>query len=256
MSRRWRGPPLGGQVVEPISGLDGLTEGEVAGQDDVFPLQRDDEDALHGPGTDPGYRGELSHELVVRQTAQDVDVQSTVRQPLGEVAECADLPPGQSRLAEPSGSTASSSVGVGRCPSNRASMRASVRRVAGDGQLLTGDLEQQCAVQIHRRKQSDPRPGIEVRPVVDEPREHRIGVAKVGPRRCRPRGAAGIHGHRACHCSLADMRGTSTWSYGSRPASSAGRAPATDRSCSIPAADPGTAMRCCHVDDPLQETFP
>src|SRR4029450_1055534 len=62
---------LGREVVELISGLDGLTEGKVAGQDDVFPLQRNDEGALHGPGTYSRDCGELSHELVVGQTGQD-----------------------------------------------------------------------------------------------------------------------------------------------------------------------------------------
>ena len=44
---------LGGKVVELIGGPDGLTERKVAGQDDVFALQRNDEGALRGPGTYP-----------------------------------------------------------------------------------------------------------------------------------------------------------------------------------------------------------
>ena len=49
-----------------------------------------------------------------------------------------------------------------------------------DGQLLADDLEQQGAGQIHRRQLGHPRPGIEVRPVVDEPGQHGVGVVKVG----------------------------------------------------------------------------
>ena len=49
----------------------------------------------------------------------------------------------------------------------------------GDGQLLAGDLEQQGAEEIHGRQLGHPRPGIEVRPVVDEPRQHGVGVAQV-----------------------------------------------------------------------------
>src|SRR6266581_7425135 len=94
---------LGGEVVELIGGLDGPTEREVARQDDVFSLQRDDEGALHGPGTYPRNRGELCHELVVWQPAQDVRVQPAVRQPPGEVAERADLPPREPGLAELAG---------------------------------------------------------------------------------------------------------------------------------------------------------
>jgi hypothetical protein len=74
-----------------------------------------------------------------------------------------------------------------------------------DGQLLAGDLEQQGAAQIHGRQEGHPRPGVEVGPVVDEPREHRVGVAQVGSRFLQPRGAAGISVtepafvRRACH---------------------------------------------------------
>ena len=66
-----------------------------------------------------------------------------------------------------------------------------------DGQLLAGDLEQQGTVQIHRRQLGHPCPGIEGRPVVDEPRQHGVGVAEVGARLLQPHGAAGILGHGA-----------------------------------------------------------
>ena len=90
-------------MVELINGLDGLTEREVARQDDIFSLERDEEGALHGPGTDSRDRGELRHELLVWQRAQDVRVQPAVRKPLGEVAEVCDLPPGEPGLAELAG---------------------------------------------------------------------------------------------------------------------------------------------------------
>jgi len=45
------------------------------------------------------------------------------------------------------------------------------------GQLLSGDLEQQGTVQVHRRQLRHPGPGIEVRPFVDKPRQHGIGPA-------------------------------------------------------------------------------
>ena len=66
-----------------------------------------------------------------------------------------------------------------------------------DGQLLADDLEQQGAVQIHRRQLGHPRPGIEVRPVVDEPGQHGVGVVKVGARLPQPHDATGIPGHGA-----------------------------------------------------------
>jgi hypothetical protein len=66
---------LGGEVVELMGGPDSLTERKVTRQDAVFSLQREDEGALHGPGTDTRNRGELGHELVVWQAAQDDRVQ-------------------------------------------------------------------------------------------------------------------------------------------------------------------------------------
>src|SRR5690242_11145894 len=90
-------------MTELIGGLDGLTQSKVARQDDVFSLERDEEGALHRPGTYPRDCGELCHDLVVGQATQDLRVQPAVRQPLGEVAECADLPPGEPGLAELAG---------------------------------------------------------------------------------------------------------------------------------------------------------
>jgi hypothetical protein len=55
-----------------VGDLDGLAEREVARQDDVFSAERNDHGALHGPGADPRNCGELCHELVVWQAAQDV----------------------------------------------------------------------------------------------------------------------------------------------------------------------------------------
>src|SRR4029077_2069742 len=58
---------LAGEVVEPVGGLDGLTKREVARQDHIFSLERDEEGALYGPGTNSRDRGELRHELLVWQ---------------------------------------------------------------------------------------------------------------------------------------------------------------------------------------------
>ena len=66
-----------------------------------------------------------------------------------------------------------------------------------DGQLLAGDLEQQRAVQVHRRQLGQPRPGVEVRPVVDEPHQHGVSMAQVGARLLQPHSTAGILAHQA-----------------------------------------------------------
>jgi hypothetical protein len=89
--------------VELIGGLDGLAERQVAWQDDVFSAERDEHGALYRPRAYPRNGGELCDELVVAQAAQGVLVQAAVGQPLGEVAERADLPPRQPGLAERAG---------------------------------------------------------------------------------------------------------------------------------------------------------
>jgi hypothetical protein len=58
-------------VVELIGDLTGLAERKISRQDDVLSAERDDEGALDGPGTYPRNCGELRHELVVWQAAQD-----------------------------------------------------------------------------------------------------------------------------------------------------------------------------------------
>ena len=84
---------LAGEVVELTGGLDGSTERKIARQDDVLSVERNDERALHGPGTYPRNCGELCHEIVVWQAAQDAGIQPAIRQSLGEVTECVDLAP-------------------------------------------------------------------------------------------------------------------------------------------------------------------
>ena len=51
-----------------------------------------------------------------------------------------------------------------------------------DGQLLTHDLKQERAVQIHRWKLRNPDARIKVRAGVDEPRNHGVRVVKLGAR--------------------------------------------------------------------------
>src|SRR6266550_3088770 len=77
---------------------------------------------------------------------------------------------------------------------------------AGDGvagrrhrELLAGDLEEQGTVEVHRRKFVQPCPGVEVRPRADDLREHRIGLAQVGPRAPQPCGAARIFRRSSAH---------------------------------------------------------
>jgi hypothetical protein len=89
---------LGWAVVEGVGALDGLAQREVAGKNDVRSSQRDEKRALRRPGTDAGYGGQCGDEFFVGQPAQDVGVQPAVRQPLGQIPQGGDLPPGQTGL--------------------------------------------------------------------------------------------------------------------------------------------------------------
>ena len=85
--------------------------------------------------------------------------------------------------------------GRGEAPAEQCLDAGQDRPGRGDRQLLPGDLEQQGAVEVHRRQPGQPRPGVEVRPVVYEPRQHRVGVTQVRPRLLQPCGVIGILGH-------------------------------------------------------------
>ena len=51
-----------------------------------------------------------------------------------------------------------------------------------DGQLLTHDLKQERAVEVHRWKLRKPGVRIKVRAGVDEPRQHAVRMVKLGAR--------------------------------------------------------------------------
>ena len=121
---------LGGEVIEVVGGADGLAQGQVAGQHDVFAAKRQQQGALGGPGADPRDGGELGDDLLVGQRGQGVLVQPAVGQPLGQLAQRADLPPGQARGAEGAGVGGEQFGGGGEAAAEQVLMRARVRRVA------------------------------------------------------------------------------------------------------------------------------
>src|SRR4029077_14717816 len=47
-----------------------------------------------------------------------------------------------------------------------------------DGELLSGDLEDERRERVERRQLVEPRPPAETRPLVDQPREYGVGVPK------------------------------------------------------------------------------
>jgi hypothetical protein len=88
-------------VVEAVNSADSLAKSKVTWQDYVLAAQRDDEGALRRPRAYPRDLGQDRNELVVWHSRQRLGVKPPVRQALGELAECADLPPGQPCVAKP-----------------------------------------------------------------------------------------------------------------------------------------------------------
>ena len=208
---------LGGEVVGLIGGLDGFTERKVARQHDVFPLSA----MMRAPCTVQGpIPGIAVSSAMSSSSGRLLSTSGSSRPSDSRSARSRSVPifrhesPASRSL---SGSTPSNSAGEGD------GRRTGPRSGPGSGgslgrKLLPGDLEQQGTVEIHRRQLGHPRPGIEVRPLIDEPRQHGVGVAKVGARLLQPRGAAGIVGHgarslhrRACLSQLHACGPNETW---------------------------------------------
>ena len=83
-------------------------------------------------------------------------------------------------------------------------MRANVRPGGDNGELLTNDLKQERAVQIHWGKLRQPGVRIEIRAGVDEPRHDGVRVAELSARLLQRCGTGtGLH-HRVCSVQLSD----------------------------------------------------
>jgi hypothetical protein len=94
---------LAGEVVEPIGGLDGFTEREVARQDDIFrwSAMRRAPCTVQGPIPGTAVSSAMSSSSGSALKTSGFSLPS--EKPFGEVAECADLPPGEPGLAELAG---------------------------------------------------------------------------------------------------------------------------------------------------------
>jgi hypothetical protein len=78
------------------------------------------------------------------------------------------------------------------------------RTRGGERELLSHHLEEQHAKGVHRGKLRQPGARIEIRMLVDQARDHRIGPAKVASRRvatsCQALTNSG--GYRPCRCRM------------------------------------------------------
>src|SRR5262249_31259485 len=83
----------------------------------------------------------------------------------------------------------------------------------GDGELLAGDLEDERSEAIERRELVQPGPRTEVRPRVDQSREHRVRVAEELPglaiRDLGPLAAFGVDAHAMSRRSVSTISITS-----------------------------------------------
>jgi hypothetical protein len=178
------------QVIEAVNSANGLAESEVAWQDDILAAESGDQGPLRRPRAYPGDLGQYRNELVVCHRGQRLRVkppvqqsavqQSPVQQALGDLAECADRPPGQADMAKPR-RIGGQHVGGRRDTATEACLNALEDPPGGgDRQLLADDLEQQGTEQVHRRQLSHPLPRVEIRPGSYEPGQHRVSLPQSG----------------------------------------------------------------------------
>jgi hypothetical protein len=117
-------------VAELIHGLDGLAQGQVAGQHDVRAVQGDDEGALDGPRPDPemAVSAAMMSSSGMPRRASRSSWPSATR--LARSRSVAIFRQDSPAVRSSPGSTASSSPAAGRLPPKSAWMRAMIRRVA------------------------------------------------------------------------------------------------------------------------------
>ena len=98
---------------------------------------------------------------------------------MGEISEGVDLAPREARGPQVPRLHGQELVGRGQASFEQCRDACDGPSGRSDGQLLSGDLEEERPEQVHRRKLVQPRLRIEVRPLLDEPPDHRVSFAKL-----------------------------------------------------------------------------
>ena len=130
----------------------------------------------------PGHFGQDRLDLVVRHVRQGLDVETTVDEPLRQCPQCLTLAGGDAAGAQDVRIRGEQFGGSWQLSSEVLLETGHDCPRRADRELLAGDLEDQRPEGIERRELVEPSPRAEVRVRIDDPREHRVGLAKKRPR--------------------------------------------------------------------------
>jgi hypothetical protein len=118
-------------VVQPVESLDGVSQREVPGEEQVGPIERKDQEPARCPRPDTGHLGEGGLDLVIGHTKQRFITEAPVHEPFrGSARNVAPLRVERPLSRRRRGSAVSSSAGPGRCPPKCCSSRERIVRVA------------------------------------------------------------------------------------------------------------------------------
>ena len=165
---------LGRKVIEAVRSLDRAPEREVAREKDVGSVESHEQEPARGPQPDPGHLGQGCLDLVVGHARERLIAQASVDEPLRERAQRLALSSREAAVAQHLGISREQLDGRRKMPSESLLEMRDDRPGRADRQLLARDLEDERPEGIERRKLVHPGPRTEVRPRVDQPREHRI----------------------------------------------------------------------------------
>jgi len=188
-------------VIKLVTVPDGLAQREVAWQHHVGAVERDDQQAVHRPRADAGYRGEQAEYLLIGEPPQTVLAERAVSEPGCHGAQRLRLAPGKAGFEQVGGVKAEQFRGGRQPAAEQVGQAPEYARRRPDRQLLSRHHEDQRAECVHRRQVAQPAARVEIGVRVDDPCEHRIGPAQVGERKgVRARrigvgGGIGVGGH-------------------------------------------------------------
>ena len=136
---------LAWEMIEAVGSLDGFAEGEIAGEHNVVAVQSDDQEAVDGPGTDAGQRGESCFDLAVGHRAQLLIGDPAIGELGSERADRLGLSAGEPGGAQGLGIGVDGFTGRWQ-PAGELLLQARENPPGGvDGELLADDLEHERA---------------------------------------------------------------------------------------------------------------
>ena len=197
-------------MIESVGSLDRAPEREVAREEHVGPIEGDEQEPARRPRPDPGHLAQGRLDLLVGHAGERLVAEASVAEPLRERAQRLTLAGREAAVAQ--------HLRIGReqlgrrrhVPSESLLEVSDDRPRRGDRQLLAGDLEDERAEGVERRKLVQPGAGTEVGPLVDQPREHRVGAPQELARRTIDRhgshAGGGVHAHACSSRAVRTLR--------------------------------------------------